>query len=169
LYGITVFKDFAGDGSYGYGFCPLILHGVFMPVVYSTSTNDTSYVQYYPAAKGEATARVKRRVTIRGGANLAPTRKQSEQLITPTVGVTRVTQDELDFLESNYHFNLHKENKFIFVDKSPSAGKREADQVMRSAGMNPRDGSAPLTPNSPECSGLKPTVQLTEENKERLR
>lgn len=117
-----------------------------MPYVYSTATADITYPLYDKSSAHAAHSVIKRKVTIRGGANLAT---QTGRLVTPKGMVTRVTDEELDFLMHSEAFLRHKERGFMHVDKSDI----DPDKVARDKGMNPKDGSAPITPNSKEVLG----------------
>lgn len=101
-----------------------------MPYVYSTITNDTSYCHY---EKGGADLPVlKRKVTIKGGAT-----RGGKHIITPDGVVMHVSDDELEFLESNEAFKRHKTRGHIKVGKS----QRDANEVARD--METHDASSP--------------------------
>ena len=126
-----------------------------MPYVYSTITAPTKYCEYHPTPEGAASARIKRTVLINGGANLAPSNRglSSVVLMTPRGAVTRVTDDELGFLENNAAFKRHRDRGFLAVE----AKEKDINTVV-SAGMNPQDESAPLTPRSKEVLGTAVAV-----------
>ena len=121
-----------------------------MPYVYSTITADTNYCEYHKSPEGAASARLKRSVTINGGANLAPVNRHlsSVVLMTPRGAVTQVTDEELDFLENNEAFKRHRARNFLAVES-----KAKDINVVVSAGMAPQDESAPITPKSKEVLG----------------
>jgi hypothetical protein len=133
-----------------------------MPFVYSTATGANKYVEYHPYNKNEASARIKRVIaTIAGGANLAPV---AGNLVTPRGVATQVTDEQLKALMNCEAFKRHMEAGFMHVDDSKE--RRDPDKVVRDVGMNPKDGSAPLTPDSKEVLGtLKPVVNKPEKGK----
>jgi hypothetical protein len=120
-----------------------------MPYVYSTATASISYSKYKPSGPHAGSAQIERSIVIRGGANLAPLRDKSQMvLMTPRGVVTKVTDEELAFLESVEAFQRHKKRGFIAVE-----GKSLAIDKVVEAGMCPQDKSAPLTPKSKEVLG----------------
>lgn len=120
-----------------------------MPYVYSTATASIAYSSYKPSGPHAGSAQIERSIVIRGGANLAPLRDKSQVvLITPRGAVTKVTDEELAFLESLESFKRHKKRGFMAVE-----GKSQAIDKVVDAGMCPQDKSAPLTPKSKEVLG----------------
>lgn len=126
--------------------------------VYSTLSTDVFYVPYHekldqndmPIAEKDAG------VLIKGGANVA-----TKHLVTPKGVVTTVSDEQLEMLEKNDLFQLHKKNGFIIVDTS------KVDPEVRAADMEQRDDSAPATPNDydgqdgvsqPSASNRKPSI-----------
>lgn len=104
-----------------------------MPYVYSTLSNDNEYRIY---EKGGADIPVvKGHVLIKGGAGIA-----NKNLITPRGVPTEVTKEQLEMLEGNDQFKMHKENGFISVDTKQA----DADAVAKN--MTKKDKSAPKTP-----------------------
>lgn len=135
-----------------------------MPVVYSTATSDINYCDYWPGLATEASSRLKRKVLIKGGANLAPV---AGRLVTPLGMATIVSDDELAFLEVNSAFQRHIERGFMRVEKGNKS--RDANVVAKD-GMTPRDGSAPLTKDSKDyLKGATPVVTPTESSKARMK
>lgn len=101
--------------------------------VYSTLTSDVEYALWSKPA-GDLPI-IERTVKIKGGANLANAR-----LVTPYGVATSVSAEELDLLNGNEVFTLHKKNGFITVsEKSEDPEKVATD-------MTGRDASAPLVP-----------------------
>ena len=121
-----------------------------MPYVYSTATADINYCDYHPGPATEGSARLKRKVLIKGGANLAPLHGR---LITPRGMVTQVSEEELSFLQNNEAFKRHMAAGYMHVDKA----NKDPDKVA-AAGMAPQDGSAPITPKSKEVLGTSVPV-----------
>lgn len=103
--------------------------------VYSTLSNDNRYVNHAPGGADLPEA-IGDGVLIKGGANIPDGR-----LETPHGVVTRVSEDELAYLNENYLFGLHQKNGFITVRKD----KVEAE--VAAADMQGADASAPMTPN----------------------
>ncbi len=143
-----------------------------MHIVYSTITEDTAYVSYVPGPATQGSARINKKVVIKGGANKAPL---AGQLITP-LGVPTIVNDEvMTFLESNEAFNRHRDRGFIRVDKGSKP--KDADAVAK-AGMTSCDLSAPMTRNNlvqlcagqgADLSNIKAVVQPTESSKARMK
>ncbi len=79
--------------------------------VYSTITNDTSYPEYKKTGNDIQT--VVKQVTIKGGAH-----RGGKGLITPFGVSTKVTDEELAFLENHPAFKRHKERGFLKVVKT---------------------------------------------------
>ena len=116
-----------------------------MPYVYSTATSDIRYTEYHKGPATESSARLKRTLLIKGGANLAPL---TGLLITPKGVATKVTDEELDFLNSLESFKRHLTAGFMFVDKA----EKDPNKVA-AAGMASQDRSAPITPASKDVLG----------------
>jgi len=99
--------------------------------VYSTLSSDMRYATYAPGGADmqiEADA-----VFIAGKVNVADAR-----LITPRGAVTTVTAEQLELLEANPVFRLHRENGFVSVSTAA------VDPEVAAADMAGRDKSAPL-------------------------
>jgi hypothetical protein len=113
-----------------------------MPYVYSTATNDITYIEYYDPATEGALRTIKRKMTIRGGAG----RPAKRTLITPYGLATEVSEEGLTWLEAQPAFQRHVATGFMLTSKN----KKDADVM--AADMAQRDGSAQLVPNdfSPE-------------------
>lgn len=115
--------------------------------IYSTLSADQEYTHYVqgggdlPVAAGS--------VFVKGGANVA-----DKRLLTPQGVVTRVTDEQLAFLETNEVFQLHKKNGFIRV-----SSKREDPEVV-AADMTTRSPDAPLVDNDfvEGAEGAKPST-----------
>lgn len=107
-----------------------------MPYVYSTATCAGAYIEYAPDTnKNAGYAKEIRRVTIQGGHGVA-----TKNLITPKGVMTKVTEEELDFLLKNESFLRHMKAGFMSYDKN------KVDPEKKAASMAKGDNSAPLTP-----------------------
>ena len=110
-----------------------------MPNITSTLTTPVQYNVWETTPSKEI--RIKRSVTIQGGANVA-----NKNFITPEGVVTEVTQDELDeVLLNDPVFILHLEGGFVKVSKSAKLNVKD---------MTARDESAPLTDKDCADKGL---------------
>jgi len=117
--------------------------------VYSTATCDGTYVDYGPADsnKNVGFSKAVKKVVIRGGHGVAQqTGLNRGAIYTPQGVMTQVSDEDLEFLENNKAFQRHKERGFIAVDK------RKVDPEKHAVNMNPKDGSAPITPKDFELS-----------------
>lgn len=115
-----------------------------MPYVYSTATGGIDYVKYKPSSDRANHNEVVKKVSIAGGANLAPV---VGRLITPRGVVTKVSEKDLEFLLQDEAFKRHMEAGFMHVEKE----NLDADKVAKK--MTARDASAPITPDSKEVLG----------------
>lgn len=85
-------------------------------------------------------------ISIRGGANVADVRT----LVTSAGAYTKVTDEQMDALNDDPTFKLHKENGFITVRKS----NRDDEEAVASDHVT-RDAAAPLTPEDMAADGAK--------------
>lgn len=128
-----------------------------MPLVYSTMTNNSEYVEYKTNTTNNLAIPV-RKVVIKGGAGVS----QKRTLITPLGVRTEVSAEDLAFLQNDVNFKRHVDAGFL---KVVSKGKPDADAV--AADMQQRDGSAPLVPNDyvdgsqPKVGDEKPVSEVT--------
>lgn len=115
-----------------------------MPYIYSTLSNDNHYhLHTEPTNKKSQEVRdIIKTVTIKGGAGIA-----TKQLITPLGVVTKVTDEELKFLEADEAFQTHLRNGFVKIERK----KYDVDKVVPD--MSSRDGSDPITPE--DSKGLE--------------
>lgn len=112
-----------------------------MPFVYSTLTNNHMYTNWVaPGEKSMIRIIVGKPVLIKGGANLADVENPK---FAPKGVVTEVTEDQLGYLEQNSMFRKHKQKGLIVV-----ANERLDPERVAAASMEPKDNSAPLTPDS---------------------
>lgn len=102
--------------------------------IYSTLTSDNKYTAYDKNGQGDLVI-PRHSVLINGGANLA-----DKNLITPKGTLTIVSDEDLEFLEDNTIFKLHKDNGFIRVEKKHA----EVAKVVKD--MEKGDKSKPKTP-----------------------
>lgn len=121
-----------------------------MPYVYSTQTSGTTYTEYEKTPVTAASHIAKRQIHINGGANLAAV---NNALFTPRGVVTKITDEEKEILLANPTFQRHMKLGFVHIEDS----HRDVDKVV--ANMTEKDGSAPLTPKSPEVAGKKVVVE----------
>lgn len=103
-----------------------------MPYVYSTLSCDNEYRSYVKG--GGDIDQVESHVLIKGGAGV-----MNKNIITPYGIATEVTKEQLEMLERNDQFQLHKTNGFITVDSK----KIDADEAAKN--MAKKDKSAPAT------------------------
>ena len=108
-----------------------------MPYVYSTITNTTEYCEYKTDPEARQLPILLRKVAILGGSGVA-----NKHMVTPRGVVTKVTDDELEFLKGNKAFQRHMARGFIRIDTA----KIDADLV--AADMTKGDDSAPKTPET---------------------
>lgn len=102
--------------------------------VFSTLANDQLYRNY---VAGEGGVNLdKATVHIKGGTGVA-----NDRLVTPLGVMTEVSDEQLEQLEQNHGFQMHKKNGFITVQK------KKADPEKVAGDMNAKDASAPLTPS----------------------
>ena len=118
--------------------------------VYSTLTCDQNYTNY---AQGGADLPIPHpSVLIAGGANVA-----NDRLVTPYGAVTKVTEEQMDYLLDCRHFIEHEKAGFV----SYSEHEKNPDKV--AADMTSRSKDAPLVENdfdieSEDESQPKPVV-----------
>lgn len=105
-------------------------------LIYSTLTCGQTYVEYDMRSDLPI---VKRSFVVRGGAGVA----QRKALITPYGVMTEVSEDDYNWLQTLPSFKQHVEGGWITVIKSKML-RDDPDSV--AAGMEARDGSAPLVP-----------------------
>lgn len=123
-----------------------------MPYVYSTLTASQNYTGYKPHVEGQSHNVPEKHVLIKGGSNVA-----GRHLHTPIGIATKVTDDELKFLEQHPIFKLHQENGFIKV----STANEDTEKV--AGDMETRDKAAPLVPQDFEGKeGAKPVDGIPE-------
>ena len=103
-----------------------------MPNIYSTLACDQNYTNYESGGGDVPVARPA--VFIAGGTGVA-----NDRFITPLGVHTEVSDAQLEELERNFVFQMHKKNGFIRVEKKKSDPEKVA------ADMNLKDPSAPKT------------------------
>lgn len=87
-------------------------------------------------------------ITIKGGANLADART----IVTPLGGVvTKVSDDQVEALNDDPTFKLHKENGFLTLSRS----RPDPEAAVGADDLNSRDKSAPLTPQDVAAEGAQ--------------
>lgn len=108
--------------------------------VYSTLTCDNEYADWIKAGDQQS---ILRTVKVNGGHGV-----MNKNFMTPLGVVTEVSDEDMDFLMKNTHFQLHMENGFIKVDKK----KQEPEKI--AADMKRRDKSAPIVPSDYSAGGM---------------
>lgn len=105
-----------------------------MPYVYSTLTNNNSFMDYEKSQPG-APLVVKRSVTIKGGTGIA-----NKHLFTPMGVATEVSEEDLDFLKANDGFRHFVDKGFI------TYREKEVHPEVAASDMDTRDQSTPVMP-----------------------
>lgn len=103
--------------------------------IYSTLTLSAEYVDWQMRDEGQLPLKG-RSVTIQGGANVP-----SKSLVTPLGVVTKVSDEDYEFLKENRVFKLQIVNGNIKVHDR----EHKVEKVVRD--MTSKDGSSPLTPD----------------------
>ena len=112
--------------------------------IVSTLSNTQHYTNYATPPHGGQPTEISK-VTIKGGANLA-----TKALVTPHGVITEVTDQQLETLKANCVFRDHQKSGHITIRTS----KVDPEKAV-AAGMEAKDGSAPITPKSLKELNLK--------------
>lgn len=113
--------------------------------VFSTLTKDHKYTQWdVPADKNQMPTIRGVPVIIKGGANRATFPEGSVGLHTPKGVVTEVSDQQMEYLDGCWKFKQHCQRGFLIVTSADTKPEIVAKD------MEPKDNSAPLTPDSPE-------------------
>jgi hypothetical protein len=120
--------------------------------VFSTLANPQKFVTYIPPAEVGMLPIVDKEVLIRGGAGIA-----SKHLLTPNGVHTAITQEEYDAIKDDYIFKAHVKNGYLRIES------KEYDIDRMVSDMNPRDVSAPITPEDYATEVKDGTVPLPTE------
>lgn len=107
-----------------------------MNFVICTLANNQGYTHYEPAVENGALPREIKTIFIQGGASVARL-SGSSGIYTPTGFATPVSDEDLELLEQNAVFKLHKQNGHIKVDK------KDKDIEKAVVDMNRVDQSSP--------------------------
>jgi hypothetical protein len=108
--------------------------------VFSTLACDQRYVDYQ---KGPNDLPIEgRSVLIEGGTGVA-----NKRLVTPLGVCTTITDADLELLEQNEMFKLHRDKGFLTVQR------KSADPEKVASDMSLADPSAPLTPSDYQDGG----------------
>lgn len=105
-----------------------------MPFIFSTLTCGQDYAEWEDGGGDLKT--IKRKVTVRGGANVA----NKKTLVTPLGVPTEVSEDDLAFLKAHPEFQRHLKGGFVTI----SSKNHDPEKVV--SDMKGPDESAPLTP-----------------------
>lgn len=106
--------------------------------VFSTLPTDMTYTAWKNAGDGVPKALVAS-VFIRGGAGVAQKPKPGSDIWTPIGYATEISDADLAVCEQDPVFQMHKENRYITVQK------KAADVEKVVVDMNRRDNSSPMT------------------------
>lgn len=111
-----------------------------MYFVFSTLTNGTTYAIYrkVPADLVGSTPIADRKIAINGGSNVAPLPQFG--IVTPKGVMTEVSDEDMELLLQDFHFNEHVKHGFITFEQKPMAVEKAIE------GMEKKDLSAPKTP-----------------------
>lgn len=120
--------------------------------VFSTLSNDNIY-RNHAAGGADLPVAIGEGILIKGGANIGDGR-----IATPRGVMTPVTSDELEYLNANDGFKMHKQNGFLTVSDKLA----DADDVAED--MEPKDTSAPvvagdLAPSEPVPKAVAPAAE----------
>lgn len=145
-----------------------------MPHIFSKLTSSNTYHKYKPADIDNSPslsgkprvikpAIVLRRVTIKGGANIA--KGGIGNFFTPNGVMTTITDEELEICEADPVFQTHKTNGFITVRASENKPEKVYDDMAK------KDVSAPRTPDDypDNAEGAKPSTVKEVEKKQKLK
>jgi hypothetical protein len=125
--------------------------------VYSTMTGGVTYTQYIKTAND--IPEIGKRVAIKGGSNV----HRPGTLHTPRGTVTKVTEEDMEFLLTDELFKTHVKNGYVTFDSI------EVDpEVQVGKGMEQRDGSAPLVPEDFGPGGIDGPKPVTAEGKSKF-
>ena len=138
-----------------------------MPFVLSTATCSQKFVEYTQATPGGVHTPI-RHVLIKGGANTASGKSgwgdisetsEGKPLWTPSGVVTKVTEEQVKFLESQPTFQraVAKGYYKVLAD-NPGDSHAQVKKVVE-AELTGRDSSAPMTPESAQTQ-IKVTTNL---------
>lgn len=112
-----------------------------MPHVISTLASSTDYVGFIVNTDKNGGPHIpNRRVSIKGGSGVANRQHAlAEGVLTPDGVATKITDEDLEFLESNEHFKKHLALGHVRVVKHATPAAKVAKD------MSKKDPSAPLT------------------------
>ena len=109
--------------------------------IYSTLAVDMAYTIYANEKDASGLSIIEKQIYIKGGAGVVDPKSTQGNFYTPKGVVTKVTDEELEMLEKNHVFNLHKDRGHILIEKS----QKPVEKVIE--GMNEKENSSPLTPD----------------------
>ncbi len=118
-----------------------------MPHIVSTLAADTNYIDYEPSVDGGANV-VRKAVLVHGGAGVANQKRALAGAILTSEGIsTKVSDEDLEFLEAHPTFQLHKKNGHIRILRFVESAEKVAKDMTR-------DVSAPQTPDTFKKEGV---------------
>ncbi len=109
-----------------------------MNYVFSTLPTSVTYTAWKSAGEGVPKTLVKS-VFIEGGAGVAQKPKPGIDIWTPLGRVTEISDADLAVCEQDPVFQMHRDNRFITVQKKSANVEKVAVDMAR------RDGSSPMT------------------------
>lgn len=119
--------------------------------VFSTLTCDTLY-HIYPADNHKRDISITdKKILIKGGHGVS----QKKSFYTPMGVMTQVSDEDMELLQKDFHFQEHQKLGFITIEK------RKAETEKVAASMNLLDKSRPLTPNDYEKSESENGKEVT--------
>lgn len=121
--------------------------------VYSTLTADNAYAVYAHNPNQDLPV-IERSILVKGGNGVA-----TKHLVTPRGVVTEISDDDMELLEKDYHFQEHKRLGFITVEK------KEIPVEKAIKNMAPKDKSAPKTPADYKKGDAPGTLKTTADTK----
>ena len=114
--------------------------------IVSTLTGDQAYSIFDKDSEGRQVPRLKRRIIINGGANVA----NKKTLITMGGAVTEVSDEDVEALMTVKSFQKHLKGEFVKILKKNPANVEKA-----ASDLQGRDKSAPITDDDMKAEGKK--------------
>lgn len=122
-----------------------------MPLIVSTMTDSVEYTQYRHS-EGGGTPEAIKSVIVKGGANLAQKRLVILGEGSTKAGIsTRVTDEELEFLEAHPLFQTHKKGGFIEVTKFSKTDPEKLAKEMALDKASSQITEADTDPKNPDA------------------
>jgi hypothetical protein len=128
-----------------------------MPYIYSTLTCDNFYPVFADKSNPQALSVIKKKILVKGGHGVATYRG----IQTPQGIVTVVSEEDLAILEAHPAFKKHRAAGFVTVDK------KDVKPEIMAKNMEPKDGSAQITPDDFEQTEYEKGVTTLKSKKSR--